>query len=212
MAFPKLLQKLFANSGAGPLLRSDILPIDTALSDSSTNPVQNKIIKAAIDAKTFPIDSALSSSSTNAVQNKVINSALATKANSSSLATVATSGSYSDLSNRPTIPTSGSVVTLVSSSYNSSTGSWYRKWSDGYIEQGSICTSTGTSYKTITFPTSFSSTNYIVQMTNNYNSSLGDVIGSPMVKNRLTTLFEVAPYIASGGMGKISFLWCAFGY
>lgn len=30
MAFPKLLQKLFGNSGAGPLLRSDILPAATA--------------------------------------------------------------------------------------------------------------------------------------------------------------------------------------
>jgi hypothetical protein len=29
MAFPKLLQKLFGNSGAGPLLRSDILPAAT---------------------------------------------------------------------------------------------------------------------------------------------------------------------------------------
>lgn len=29
MALPKLLQKLFANDGAGPLLRSDIMPIQT---------------------------------------------------------------------------------------------------------------------------------------------------------------------------------------
>ena len=58
------------------------------------------------------IDSALSSTSTNAVQNKVINTALAGKANSShthtasdvtGLATVATSGSYTDLTNKPTI-------------------------------------------------------------------------------------------------------------
>lgn len=59
------------------------------------------------------VDSALSSTSTNPVQNKVINSALSGKANSShthstsqisGLATVATSGSYNDLSNKPTIP------------------------------------------------------------------------------------------------------------
>lgn len=162
MAFPKLLQKLFANSGAGPLLRSDILPIDSALSDSSTNPVQNKIIKAAIDSKTFPVDSALSSTSTNAVQNKVINSALGLKANTSALAAVATSGSYSDLSNRPTIPTSGSVVTLVSSSYDSTTGSWYRKWSDGYIEQGGVLDATDTTgtNRTLTFSIAFSNAKY----------------------------------------------------
>ena len=51
------------------------------------------------------IDSSLSSSSTNPVQNKVINTALSGKANSTDLATVATSGDYDDLSNKPSIPT-----------------------------------------------------------------------------------------------------------
>lgn len=62
MAFPKLLQKLFQNNGAGTKLRSEILPdipyssitgaptTDSALSATSTNPVQNKVIKAAIDS------------------------------------------------------------------------------------------------------------------------------------------------------------------
>lgn len=50
MAFPKLLQKLFQDAGAGSMLRADIIPIDSALSDTSTNGVQNKIIKAAIQA------------------------------------------------------------------------------------------------------------------------------------------------------------------
>ena len=66
---------------------------------------------------TIPIvDSALSSTSTNALQNKAINTELSKKANTShthtvsdvtdfpTLATVATSGSYNDLSNKPTIP------------------------------------------------------------------------------------------------------------
>ena len=62
---------------------------------------------------TITVDSALSSSSTNPVQNKVINSALAGKASTShthtasqvsGLSTVATSGSYNDLSNKPSIP------------------------------------------------------------------------------------------------------------
>jgi hypothetical protein len=69
------------------------------------------------DTPTIPdpvtVDSALSSTSTNPVQNKVINTALAGKAAAShthvagdvsGLATVATSGSYNDLSNKPTIP------------------------------------------------------------------------------------------------------------
>lgn len=51
------------------------------------------------------VDTALSATSTNPVQNKVITAALNDKADSADLAAVATSGSYNDLSNKPTIPT-----------------------------------------------------------------------------------------------------------
>lgn len=105
--------------------------VDDELSLSSENPVQNKVITAAMNNKIeasdlatvattgdyddltnkpvipsgVTVDSALSASSENPVQNKVINTALGTKANSADLSTVATSGSYSDLSNKPTVPT-----------------------------------------------------------------------------------------------------------
>lgn len=71
------------------------------------------------------IDSALSATSTNGLQNKVIKSALDGKANSShthtksqitdfpALATVATSGSYNDLSNKPTIPTVNNATLTI---------------------------------------------------------------------------------------------------
>lgn len=57
------------------------------------------------------IDSALSGTSANPVQNKVITTALNGKANSSDLSTVATSGNYTDLINKPTIPTKTSDLT-----------------------------------------------------------------------------------------------------
>lgn len=44
-----------------------------------------------------------------------INAKLSTKANSTDLASVATSGSYSDLINKPTIPTVPTVDTALSS-------------------------------------------------------------------------------------------------
>ena len=88
--------------GSKPLLA-------TVATSGSYNDLTNKpAIPSAVT-----VDSALSSTSTNPVQNKVINSALAGKANSShthtasqvsGLATVATSGSYNDLSNKPSIP------------------------------------------------------------------------------------------------------------
>lgn len=57
------------------------------------------------------VDSALSTTSENPVQNKVITGALNGKADSSSLSTVATSGSYNDLSNKPSIPSKTSDLT-----------------------------------------------------------------------------------------------------
>lgn len=57
------------------------------------------------------VDSEMSATSTNPVQNKVIKGALDAKANSADLATVATSGSYNDLSNKPTIPSISGLQT-----------------------------------------------------------------------------------------------------
>lgn len=72
MAFPKLLQKLFQNSGAGSLLREDIIPVDSALSSSSTNAVQNKVVNTALSAK---------------ADTTTVNTALATKLNTADLNT-----------------------------------------------------------------------------------------------------------------------------
>ena len=69
-----------------------------------------------------PVDSALSSTSTNAVQNKVINNALTGKSDTghthsasdvSGLSTVATSGSYNDLTNKPAIPTVNNATLTI---------------------------------------------------------------------------------------------------
>ena len=95
--------------------------VDTSLSDSSTNPVQNKVIKSALDGKAgtavatqsangllssadkkkldgiatgatkITVDTALSSTSTNPVQNKIINSELSGKAGTS-VATTSANG------------------------------------------------------------------------------------------------------------------------
>ena len=63
--------------------------VDAVLSSTSENPVQNKIIKQALDGKqnTLTIDNALSGSSTNPVQNKIIKQALDGKASTESIPT-----------------------------------------------------------------------------------------------------------------------------
>ena len=65
--------------------------IDSAMSGSSVNPVQNKVIKQYIDDKAaaagsnITVDAALSSTSTNPVQNKVIKEAIDAKADKTAL-------------------------------------------------------------------------------------------------------------------------------
>ena len=83
-------------------------------------------IKAAFIAKTdttiatsIGIDSTPTTNSTNLVTSGGVKSALDNKANSSDLSTVATTGSYNDLSNKPTIPT------LVKSDWNESDSTSY---------------------------------------------------------------------------------------
>ena len=71
--------------------------------ETSTRLRQRKLKLNNIDggATATTVDSSLSSSSTNPVQNKVIKSALDAKADSSSLKTVATTGKYTDLTDIP---------------------------------------------------------------------------------------------------------------
>lgn len=72
---------------------------------------KSKLDGVAAGANKTVVDNTLSSTSANPVENKAINAALAGKVNSSSLAAVATSGSYNDLTNKPsayTLPTASS--------------------------------------------------------------------------------------------------------
>ena len=65
--------------------------VDTAMSGTSTNPVQNKVIKQYVDGKVaaagsnITVDAALSSTSTNPVQNKAVKAAIDAKADKTAL-------------------------------------------------------------------------------------------------------------------------------
>ena len=58
------------------------------------------------------VDSSFIANSVNPVQSKVIKEALDLKANAADLATVATSGSYNDLTNKPTLSDLSGVVAV----------------------------------------------------------------------------------------------------
>lgn len=67
------------------------ITVDAALSTSSTNPVQNKVVNTALSGKldrsSYVVDTALSASSANPVQNKVVNTALGQKVNTTTFNT-----------------------------------------------------------------------------------------------------------------------------
>lgn len=67
--------------------------------DISPDSLTNKV-----DISVPSVSQATGSSTTSTMSQNAITNALNAKANSSSLSTVATSGSYNDLSNKPTIP------------------------------------------------------------------------------------------------------------
>lgn len=77
--------------------QTDLAGKQDTLTAGSNMDITSNVISAKVD-------SALSASSANPVQNSVVKAALDSKANSADLATVATSGSYNDLTNKPTIP------------------------------------------------------------------------------------------------------------
>lgn len=64
-------------------------------------------------------------------------------------------GTSADASGNVTISVPATPKAYVTETSNGST-SWYRKWSDGFIEQGGYVTHSGSTTKTVTFPKAFS--------------------------------------------------------
>lgn len=220
MAFPKLLQKLFQNNGAGDKLNPDIIPdipyskvtdapvVDSALSSTSENPVQNKVINSALDGKLSTSGGTVNGTITianggsrigilrgagmkdfeirgadNDGYMRIFPGEIAdySQKKSASLLLVSTGstlnyvkpGAFDLTAMNATTGNKtlhgdpdGSLtwcgksltggLTVVAESY--SANSWYRKYSDGWIEQGGK--TTGSSWFTLTFPLAFSNTNY----------------------------------------------------
>lgn len=110
-----------------------------------------------------------------------------------SLATVAHTGSYNDLLNKP--------QAYITETWHSGT-SWYRKYSDGWIEQGGSINGT----ELVTLNTNFSNTNYTAVATPNTQSNAS----SPriFIDEKTTSAFYL--YMSSYNTKKAS--WYACGY
>lgn len=87
--------------------------------------------------------------------------------------------------------------------------SWYRKWSDGWIEQGGIIQSTGwDSSRTINLRTPFSSNNYVVVVQSHTGGSSRAQYNNFHVTDKSTSSFSTVP----GCNEDIACLWYACGY
>ena len=241
MAFPKILQKLFQSDGAGPKLRTDIIPVDSALSATSTNAVQNKVIKSALDALASA-DSALSATSTNAVQNKVIKAALDSKLDikkptAGELLLNYGQGGWLTLLGKdfnradkggfvlgttgPTLAgkpdgtltwngqsllTEAKAKAYVTETWSSGT-SWYRKWSDGWIEQGGNVYVGMYGTTSVTLNKAMTTTTYTVVLGNN-----GGVESSCRVSIGSETKISITRFYTGNSKGSGACFWYACGY
>jgi hypothetical protein len=90
----------------------------------------------------------------------------------------------------------------ITTTWHSGT-SWYRKWSDGWIEQGGRITTRAT---TISFHTAFKDTNYTITVSQNGSASAN--ISRVAISARATSNFTI-PHIENA---MLPFSWFACGY
>lgn len=119
---------------------------------------------------------------------------------------VATSGSYNDLTNKPTIPASPDIYVTLSGSSGSNR---YRVWSNGFIEQWGLLNGSGGG-GTVTFPKQFSNTSYIFVVTPNEEGTSGQWFAWGTSKKTTSSISSQIMGGASDGAPKQS--WYAAGF
>lgn len=228
MALPKLLREIFENDGAGPKFRADKIPVtqvtvDSALSATSENPVQNKVINSALDGKLSTSGGTVSGSTTINYVSFPSSGIIKTTSTNTELLLNYGQGAWLSLlgvdfpredkgafilqanaegvngKQLKGLPDGSlrwcehDVITVVAQSYGGN--SWYRKYSDGWIEQGGTSgTPDGQGSSVITFPIAFSNAEYTITFCNNmgYHAWLSD---------KTTTNFAYSREQHTGGMG-----------
>lgn len=117
---------------------------------------------------------------------------------------VATSGNYNDLSNKPKV--------YVTETWYSGT-SWYRVWSDGWIEQGG--TKAGALFngasQTLTLPKAYKNASYIITGIGVYKSGVwgyASIGENSVTKNS----FKYAGMGGASRDGIVNFYWYTCGY
>ena len=92
-----------------------------------------------------------------------------------------------------TVPTGAGAKGYITESKYNADGSWYRKWSDGWLEQGGIVSTTETSaFQIISLLKAFNNTNYQVMITHIITENTPPGNGSTScIATKTTTNFKV---------------------
>ena len=200
---------------SGFITSSAIPTVDASLSTTSTNAVQNKAVANALAGKMaatpafIEFQSVGSSAgyggyidfhyngSTADYTSRIIEDA------SGKVSITAANGLYVNGNAVVTRSSSSTTDVYITSTYHSG-ASWYRVWSDGFIEQGGKSGAGGT--VTVTLPKAFTTTQYQVLVSD--NGSNGEKY-DPAIIISSTSVFRAYSSMTSAGCAKF---WVAFGY
>lgn len=252
MALPKLLREIFENDGAGPKLREDIIPVDTALSATSENAVQNKTVKEALDGKlsltggtfanqivglTFQDSLHLSVSNNHSFieisggtgwhgfADKLCSQLILSggEGENGSVEAGVFAINAANITNgcalfgypNGALTWGGHDVLRLEGTKKSADGSWwYRKYSDGYIEQGGVFDN-GSNARgistAITFLAPFSSSIYSAQVTPGAINPI-NWDGTVIVRERTATSMTIAFWGNGTAITARYLYWFACGY
>ena len=114
---------------------------------------------------------------------------------------------------RPTATSTASTgkVAVVIQNYLSG-NSWYRVWSDGFIEQGGVLSCTGGQDRTVTFLKAFATDKYTVAV-NWYHSGAHNFDDILMTHSKAAGSFHIyAGETGAGGAVTMNANWLAMGY
>ena len=107
----------------------------------------------------------------------------------------------------------------ITKTWKSTGGSWYREWSDGFIEQGGVATVGNNSHAPVTFPHPFSNTYYSISGYADENKGNSSVIGVKVSYNPVRTNTSCGLTITWAGGGESDYMpkdykiyWVAVGY
>ena len=101
----------------------------------------------------------------------------------------------------------GKNIAYVIDAYNDGTN-WYRKWSDGWVEQGGYKLETVDGLKTLSLLLPFANTNYqvLVSISAGAYYYMG---ASPYSTSQMS--YEGIGHVVGGKVSPYDFLWCAYG-